>query len=475
MDLTNCVLASGLTRELSANGPLVVLVILSITALFLALTLAAERLVETFLLWALFVVPFTAVVPALHPESQNYAAYYAIALFVFAAITILKRRQPPTIDIGVVFFSYLVCSWLLFAASAPLARTYYPLIIPLTELAMYMLVINRPLARTEPILLRGIVALGTVEALIGLSQSLFGRPVFAQVLPALWTSDRGYMGYLIPSVSKHVTQGSGTFEHFNGLGALLVLSACMAFGDWLSHQRSLWRLSVFWAIFAGVVTTYSRGALLGTFAGCVVVWWLSARRSSRHTVVAVLCASAVGGVLASGALLRYYSQTQNLTSRLSTWSYAIRYVIHHPSSLLLGTGYSSFAKVILPATTGQASGPLLVLHSGPLQVLLELGIFGFALYLAMVLVPIARSIYSPWSATRAVLIGATVGFLVAELFDNATFGDPAISGPAGVVMFALIALLRRDLIEASAEHGAYTKVRVAELQSAGKPNLTRSA
>ena len=104
MDLTNCVLASGLTRELSANGPLVVLVILSITALFLALTLAAERLVETFLLWALFVVPFTAVVPALHPESQNYAAYYAIALFVFAAITILKRRQPPTIDIGVVFF-----------------------------------------------------------------------------------------------------------------------------------------------------------------------------------------------------------------------------------------------------------------------------------------------------------------------------------------------------------------------------------
>src|ERR1039458_7340496 len=91
-DLTRCVLASGLAREISTYGPLVVMVILAITALFLALTLAAERMVETFLLWALFIVPFNAVVPALHPESQNYTAYYGVALLVFAAITLLRRR-----------------------------------------------------------------------------------------------------------------------------------------------------------------------------------------------------------------------------------------------------------------------------------------------------------------------------------------------------------------------------------------------
>lgn len=473
LNLTGSVWATGLTRELASNGPFVILVILAIATLFLLVTFAAERLVETFLLWALFVVPFTAIVPALHPKSQNYPAYYAVALVVFVATTILRRRRPPTIDVGVIFFAYLMCTWLVLAASTPLARTYYPLITPVTELAIYVLVINRPFERTRPILLRGVVALGVVEATIGLSQSVLGRPTFTQVLPTLWTSDRGYVGYLLPGVLTRVTQGSGTFTYFNGLGALLVLSVSVAFGDWLSHRRSIWRLAAFLVIFVGVVTTYSRGSLLGAMAGCAVVWWFSARRNSQQTVVAMVCVLAVAGASISALFVHYYTQTQNFTSRLTTWSYSVSYVLRHPSNIILGTGYSSFGQVILPAVSGQPSGPLLLVHSGPLQVLLELGIVGFALYLMTILVPIARSLDNPRSATRAILIGAIVGFLVAELLDNATFGDPNICGPSGAIMFALVALLRRNVAEADASR--VEDGRAGSFSLAKVPDMPRSA
>ena len=289
------------------------------------------------------------------------------------------------------------------------------------------------------------------------------------MLPVLYKEDRGDIGLLTPGVSRVVTQGSGTFAHFNGLGAFLTLASCVAFGGWLSHRpSSSGDSSSFCLIFAGVITAYSRGSLLGTFLGCLTVYWLSGRRHSRQAVVAAVCGLTLVALSISGALLRtYYGQTQNVSIRLSTWTDSIAYVVHHPSDLVLGTGYSSFQQIILAPTTQSAglttTGQLTAVHSGPLQVLLELGVVGFALYLATLLVPISRALKRPRSVMRAILIGATLGVLFTQVFDNSTFGY------AGVLMFALLAELRRDVAEERALSLACNR-RAAESQLATIPD-----
>ena len=172
--LIPCVLASGLTRELTSSGPVLMVLIVAAVACLVVLTLAAPRLVQAVLLGALFIMPFTSVVPFLHPTSQNYYGYYALALAAFTTVAVLRQSRLPRTDLGAVFFAYLIVNWIVFAALTPTARNYYPLVIPLTELAVYVLILNRPSKETRPILLGGIVALGVAEALIGLCQSLFG-------------------------------------------------------------------------------------------------------------------------------------------------------------------------------------------------------------------------------------------------------------------------------------------------------------
>ena len=326
----DCIVASGLSREITSFGPVLVAALLVGAALIVVLAFTAQRLVETVLLWGLFVVPLTAAVPALHPQSQNYTAYYAVALAAFTGVTLLRMTRPPRVDVGVLFFALLIANWVLFALSTPGARNYSPVVIPLTELALYLLIVNRPLAETGPIILAGTIALATLEALIGLAQSLTGHPVFSGVLPVLARSSRGYFGYLIPGLSTLVASGGGTFQHFNGLGALLTLGACIAFGTWLERRPRRRRFLLFCVIAAGVVTTYSRGSLVGSILGCLAILWLSARPGSKKTLVAALCIVGILTLASSGLFVHYAGQTQNLSSRLATWSDGVTYVEHHP-------------------------------------------------------------------------------------------------------------------------------------------------
>ena len=157
----DCIVASGLSREITSFGPVLVAALLVGAALIVVLAFTAQRLEDRSAL-GLFVVPLTAAVPALHPQSQNYTAYYAVALAAFTGVTLLRMTRPPRVDVGVLFFALLIANWVLFALSTPGARNYSPVVIPLTELALYLLIVNRPLAETGPIILAGTIALATL-------------------------------------------------------------------------------------------------------------------------------------------------------------------------------------------------------------------------------------------------------------------------------------------------------------------------
>jgi len=254
-----CVATCGLALILIVAGRLQLALVLGSVLLFVSLTFAARNVVRKAVVAALLLLPFTAAVNALHPELYNYSAYCSLALCAFTGAELASRRRPPSIDIGVVFLALVLVNAMVFLAVTPSGPGYHPLVYPLAALAFYLLVTNTPLAKTRDLLLVGIIVLGVVQALIGLSQSLFGHPFFSMLTPVQFVSDRNYLAYLIPGLSSTVKQGTGTFAHFNALGAFLAMALCVAFGSWLA-QRTLWRSLALVAISAGLWTTYSRGS-----------------------------------------------------------------------------------------------------------------------------------------------------------------------------------------------------------------------
>ena len=384
----------------------------------------------------------------LHPEANNYEAYYALAIFAFAVVCLLLRREASKIDVGTAFLTLILVNAVVFIALTPLAYRYESLVFPLTALGLYALILNTESSRTAPFLLFGTVALGVVEALLGISQSLFGHPVFSVVQPVMFVSARNPLSYLVPGVSRTAIQGIGTFDHFNRLGAFLTLACPIAFAMWLGHRRNVVWIAVVCVISAGVWTTYSRESLIGTLVGCGVVYFLSAPRSRRWmAVVGAACVLAL--VPVSVVLLSYLRDAQNLSghdmaTRVSTWSYAMHYALAHPAGLVAGFGFTAFQTTILPKAPA-GTRVLAYLHSAPLQVLLEIGVVGFVLYVLTILIPVYHSLRFPGSLQRAMLVGAVAGFFVSQLVGNSTFLW------SGCLMFAFLALVQRKLMDEGAE------------------------
>ena len=136
-------------------------------------------------------------------------------------------------------------------------------------------------------------------------------------------------------------------------------------------------------------------------------------------------------------VIHYYDATQNVSSRLITWRYAMDIWLSHPEWIPFGSGFGAFQQRLLVGGGSTPALTLTALHSGYLQVLLELGVSGACL-LAWFLITTAR----PHLARRGTewqvaVLGAVIAFLASQVVDNALF---AVTGTCA---FALIACLRR--------------------------------
>ncbi len=110
--------------------------------------------------------------------------------------------------------------------------------------------------------------------------------------------------------------------------------------------------------------------------------------------------------------------------------------------MIFGFGYQFFRSEIL----GEA-GTMMDMHSGPIQILLELGVFGFVLFVGMIVGPL-RAIMRSGSTDRTIsvtMFSGCVGFIVSQFLDNAVF-----TPLTGVVFVILIALCARPELFQSA-------------------------
>lgn len=384
----------------------------------------------------LFVTPFLVVIPQLKPDQVNYDALYGLAVLP-VAIVICARSRRVALDSGAVLLvAILVSSLVTLLAGGELATGYGYLLWPLTTLAVYLLVLNSSEDGHRWLLIR-IMSFALIEALLGISQSLLHWPVFTLAVPTLFETNRGLLGFVLPGSSSMVGNGSGTFGHFNGLGSLLALSLPICFGWLLESPRSFRRVIPFAILATGLLTSYSRGGWVGGAVGCILAYWASRPRASRPGVPLLRAGVLLMAALSAPYITAYYGATQNVSSRIATWSYALDYWLQHAQRIPFGFGFGSFQQTILMQRVSLGGETLSALHSGFLQILLETGIAGlllFAWFLITTIRPFASDRRSGWQAWA---LGGMFGFLVSQLFDNALFGM------TGTCAFILAACLRR--------------------------------
>ena len=384
----------------------------------------------------LFVTPFLSVVPGLKPDQVNFGAFYGLAM-VPVALVICARTRRFVFDSGAVLLAAILLSALVtLLAGEALVTGYSYLVWPITTLAVYLLVLNAS-KNSHTWLLALILSFSLIEALLGISQSLFKWPVFTLTIPTLLETNRGLLGYVVPGFSRMVANGSGTFWHFNLLGSLLALSLPICFGWLLESPRSFRRLLSFAILATGLLTSYSRGGWVGGAVGCIVVYWASRPRTSRPWAPLLSAGVLLMATLSAPYISAYYGATQNVSSRIATWRYAFSYWLQHAERIPFGTGFGSFQQTILMQRFSLGDQTLPSLHSGLLQILLEMGIAGlllFGWFLITTIRPFAGDRRPEWQVWA---LGGILGLLVSQLFDNALFVV------TGTCAFALAACLRR--------------------------------
>lgn len=395
---------------------------------------------------ALFASQIMMVVTWLRPQEINYPVY---ALLLMLAAGVARAMQTRTrVDVAMLALGWLVLSAGYSTVSLQPVPIYALLAVPLGLVGVYLLQLNAS-GRELRFFLGFLVGFAVLQSCIGVAQTLFGLPGFAAYSGVVYSDARNYLSLLLP-VSSQVRMATGTYEHFNGLGALLALASPLAFNAWLD-RRSLARLAVLVVVTAGLVATFSRGALLGALTGCMALYLIRGRGSFSHGLRVVMTGLMllVGGLTTYEAVSAYASATGNLGSRVGAWMLAVGATLGDPARLLFGSGYGYYASGFLTS-----HGAIARLHSAPVQAFSELGLLGVALLSAALFPPIVRGLRSDSSLQRS-LAAAGMAFLIHQMFDNALFsvGGVAFLGVIG----GLTALQRRaaaaeaDTPDASAE------------------------
>jgi O-antigen ligase len=234
---------------------------------------------------------------------------------------------------------------------------------------------------------------------------------------------------LLPSYGISATpehQWQGVFGYKSVLGFVMALSILV---EWqlptpTTFSRTLNRmallLSAVLLFFASSLTPTM--ALLGSLL-LVEVYKFAAQRlriSQAVTVMAMLLmvSSGVALLLAnSERITNAVGRSSDLTGRTEIWSWVADRVLERP---LLGYGYSGFWSGVSAASAGldQAMGGMIMYaHNGYLEVLLNLGIVGFALTLAFLGAGIRRALY--WSERNPNSVRLwPLAFMLFFLFQN---------------------------------------------------------
>ncbi len=217
------------------------------------------------------------------------------------------------------------------------------------------------------------------------------------------------VGALISVFVSGDLRAAGPLEDPNDLAyvltaALPLATACLPAGRTVPLFWRLLPAASAVLLVAGAAVTLSRGGLL---AVCAAALWLVARRNLSLRAAGGLCGAVVAvaalvwlfaGSLVTAALgQKTYIAESNIDQRLIRWRAAIEMAGTHP---VLGVGPGGFRSEYLPTShVAEIEELTPVTHNMYLEVAAELGIIGFALFIALI---VGAFVYSE----RALRLGA---------------------------------------------------------------------
>jgi hypothetical protein len=383
----------------------------------------------------IFALPFAWALTIFHSDQYNWTLYFVAFVLAIVGVGIFQRRAVPATWGGLYLMYIVLAAFLALWLRNDLVNL--PVIFNLIlALGIYTLV-RRADAPERRVLLTALLAFASAEALLGILQSWLGWPRFPLVLEQLLESQRNYFSYLFTGTATLVRQGSGTFNHFNGLGSVLALALPVAFAWWLQRVVSPWRGLVALLIAVGIVTTYSRGALAGAIVGCLFVLALQKQHSRRVLGFLIGCFAVVILLLAMSTAVQYYEATQNVTVRVNTWDVAVASAEKAPSDLIFGFGYWHFQESVLSTgdlKTARRTGTMAGMHSGVLQLVLEFGVVGGVLFTLWLIAAFRSGLGPRRTWVSVACLGGVIAFLCHQSVDSWFFEYP------GVLMVILLAL-----------------------------------
>lgn len=185
------------------------------------------------------------------------------------------------------------------------------------------------------------------------------------------------------------SQASGQFL---AMGSFLFLFI----PDGTSRKMTLLNYLVFVLAIAGIALAGSRAAFGGFAMGLLVVFFLAARKYRVYGFGLIVTSIVLFIIISpkSGIFERAGKVSEDYLFRKSIWTEAIKISNEHP---YLGIGYGNYQNYVMRHAQDQYleidEGKLLYFsqpENGYLKIMVELGLFGFVIYLLFALVPLIK-------------------------------------------------------------------------------------
>ncbi len=394
---------------------------------------------KTFFL-AIFTIPFTERIRVL---PISFSINEVVILFALGSCLLNGLLTAPKVSLRTSLDGWIVLLTLLFLGCGLFSISHTGMLgfFKIVE-AFAMFYIGIYLLRTRQItradVLKVILATALFQALIGLFQSVTG-------IGSDFRSNRGYLGYLGLG-SNMVWHGKGTTWHFNTLGNFLVISLLIFVPLFFRHIRRR-KIALLWAgiILLGIITTYSRGTLLGLIAGLLFYLAVSQPNWKRSLYMVGAFLLLVIFPLVSSLSNSSYVETVSYNERLIIWQVPLAAITASSKAFWFGSGLNSYSLAAwpyIPAFVPLSQYHNWFAHNFYLLTVMESGMIGAFILFSFLLFLWLNS----WSQYRhsrgghktyAILISsAMVGVFFVSIFDH-TFASPHYK----VFIFVLLSLL----------------------------------
>lgn len=292
----------------------------------------------------------------LKPLDQTF--YPLLLMFVFALVVSYYGGQKRSLRLPhpllFLVLAGMAIQGLVRARSFGDAIPYFcsTLLVPLT---LFLLFANTEVRKTDFVLwIKAIVVVGGILGFIGVIMGVLNP---TERLGSLW-------------ITAMTINGFYTMAFFLGLG--------LAMRAELPKEKLFWSLMTLF-VFLGMMYTYTRVALLAVVLGLGMIMW----RMKRFRIWGIVLLGLVPLAIPASMMMRVqtgFALDYSLFIRLLAWYHSIRLILHN---FFFGIGISTWKEMyygIVPFKFLYAEHP----HNLYLKILLEIGIFGFVAYFALI-------------------------------------------------------------------------------------------